>query len=112
MFTSLDLLIIVVMALAAAALLSIALMFLIKNKTVRQVCLYIVAALGLYMGYVGIRIHYCNLPLQMLLAGIFGLTAIGAVALERIGKGDEKRSLIARILATAALIFGMINAFS
>ena len=37
MFTSLDLLIIVFMALAAVTLLSLALMFLIRNKTARKV---------------------------------------------------------------------------
>ena len=112
MYTSLDLLIIVVMALAAASLLALVLMFLIKNKRARQVCLYTVAALGLYMGYVGIRIHYPGFLPQMLLAGVLALTAIGSVVLERLSKDDHKKFLIARILASVALVAGMLNAFS
>lgn len=111
MFTSLDLLIIAVMALAAASLLALALMFLVKNRKVKQVCLYIVAGLGLYMGYVGFRIHFPGFLPQMLLAGLFALTAIGAVVLERLGKNDEKKFRIARILASVALVVGMLNAF-
>ncbi len=112
MFTSLDLLIIAVMALAAAGLLALALMFLIKNKTAQRVCLYTVSALGLYMGYVGFRIHFPGFPVQMLLAVALGLTAIGAVVLERLGKDDEKKFCIARILAAVAMVAGMLNAFS
>ena len=41
MFTSLDLLMIVFMALAAVTLLSLALMFLIRNKTARKVFFYV-----------------------------------------------------------------------
>lgn len=112
MYTALDLLIIVVMALAAASLLALALMFLIKHAKVRRVCFWIVALLAVYVGYVGIRIHFPGFMLQMLLAGGLALTAVGAVVLERLSKDSEKKFLLARILASVALVAGMFNAFS
>ena len=53
MITFLDLLIIVSMVLIAASLLSVVLMFLVKNRKIRLVCLGLVSALGLYVGYKG-----------------------------------------------------------
>lgn len=111
MFTSMDLLIIAVMALTAAGLLGMALMFLIKNKAAQRVCLYIVAALAVYIGYVGIRINFPGFILQVALAGVLALLAIGAVVLERVKKGDDKVLLISRITTAAALVVGMANAF-
>ncbi len=112
MYTALDLLIIVVMALAATSLLAVALMFLIKNEKVRRICFWIVAALAVYMGYVGFRIHFPGFMPQMILAGVLALTAVGAVVLERVSKDNEKKFLFARILASVALMAGMFNAFS
>ena len=39
------------------------------------------------------------------------LAAIGALVLELVRKGDEKKFLIARILATLVLVIGVLNAF-
>lgn len=112
MFNALDLLVVVFMILAAASLLAMVLMFLIKNKYVRRVCLYIVAALGLYIGYVGIRIHFPGFYMgRMVLAGLLALTSVGAFVLERVGHKNPKLFLLARILAAAALVMGIINAF-
>ena len=111
MDTFLDLLIVVVLALAALSLVAIALMFLVKNAKVRRVCLWIVAALGVYIGYVGIRINFPGFLPEVILAGVMALAAVGAVVLERLSKGNEKQFLIARILASAALVVGMLNAF-
>ena len=111
MDTFLDLLIVVVLALAAVSLVAMALMFLVKNAKVRRVCLWIVAALGIYMGYVGARINFPGFMPEVIIAGAMALAAIGAVVLERLSKGNEKKFLIARIMASAALVAGMLNAF-
>lgn len=111
MDTFLDLLIVVVLGLAAVSLVAIVLMFLVKNTKVRRVCLWLVAALGVYIGYVGIRINCFGFLPEMLLAGAMALAGIGAVVLERLSKGDEKQFLIARIMASAALVVGLLNAF-
>lgn len=110
MFTSLDLLIIVSMALIAASFLSVVLMFLIRNIKVQRVCFWITAAFGVYIGYVGIRITWMNFDGQAILAAAMALVSIGAFALERVRKGNDKMFLYARIAAASALIIGTANA--
>lgn len=110
MFTSLDLLIIVSMALIAASFLSVVLMFLIRNNKVQRVCFWITAAFGVYIGYVGIRITWMNFDGQAILAAAMALVSIGAFALERVRKGNDKMFLYARIAAAVALIIGTANA--
>ena len=111
MFTSLDLLIIVFMVLAAAALLSLCLMFLIRNKPARIVFFYIASALGLYVSCVGFRIGVGGLfSFQIAIGVLTALMCIGAFVLERISKGNDKMFLAARILSVAALVIGFFNA--
>ena len=111
MVTFLDLLVVVVMVLCAVSLVAVALMFLVKNKKVKRICLYLVAALGVYMGYVGLRIMWINSAAQSALAVLMALIAIGAIVLERLSKGSKKRFLISPVLASASLVIGMFNAF-
>ena len=112
MTTFLDLLIVVVMAMATVSLVAMALMFLVKNRKISQVCLWIVAALGIYMGYVGLRIMWVTSIAQSLLAVLMALTAIGALVLERLSRNNSKQFRLAQIMASVALIVGMFNAFS
>jgi len=112
MTTFLDLLIVVVLALIAVSLVAMVLMFLVKNRTVKQVCLYVIAVLGVYMGYVGLRIMWINSFEQSVLAAMMALTAIGAIVLERLSRDNSKKFLIAQIMASAALVVGMFNAFA
>ena len=110
MFTFLDLLIIVSMVLIAASLLSLVLMFLIRNKKVQRVCFYIAVALSIYVGYVGVRINRLGFGHQAAVALVLALISIGALVLERVKRNDERMFLIARIAAAAALILGVANA--
>ena len=111
MFTSLDLLIIVFMALAAVTLLSLSLMFLIRNKPARKVFFYIASALGLYVSWVGFRIGIGGLfSFQIAIGVLTALMCIGAFVLERISKGNDKMFLAARILSVVALVIGFFNA--
>jgi hypothetical protein len=111
MFTFFDLMIVVVMALTAAAVVSVALMFLSKNRIVQRVCLYITAALGVYIGTVGFRINWLGFELQAGLAIALALICIVAVVLERIKKDDAQMFRLSSILAAVALVAGMVNAF-
>ena len=111
MITFLDLLVVVVMVLSAVSLVAMALMFLVRSKRVKRVCLYLVAALGVYMGYVGFRIMWVNSLAQTGLAVALALAAIGAVVLERLSKGSEQKFRLAQILASASLVIGLFNAF-
>ena len=111
MFTSLDLLIIVFMALAAVTLLSFCLMFLTRNKTARKVFFYIASALGLYVSWIGFRIGIGGLfPIQIVIGILTALMCVGAFVLERVSKGNNKMFLIARIISAAALVLGFFNA--
>ena len=111
MFTSLDLLIIVFMALAAAALLSFCLMFLIRNKTARKVFFYVTSILGIYLSWVGFRIGIGGLfPLQIFIGILTALMSVGAFVLERVRKGNAKMFMIARFISAAALVIGFFNA--
>lgn len=112
MLNSLDILVIAAMALVAVGLLALVLMFLVRNKRVKQVCLYIVAALGIYIATVSLRIFWLGFEGQMLLGLALGAVSIGAIVLERLSKGSEKKLLIAQIMAAAALVLGIVNAFS
>lgn len=111
MNTFLDLLIVVVLALAAVSLVAMVLMFLVKNRTVKRISLYIVAALGIYMGYVGYRILWLGFEGQAALAILTALVSVGSVVLERLSRGSNGKFLTAQIMASASLIVGMFNAF-
>lgn len=111
MLTSLDLLVIVFMALAATTLLSLCLMFLIRNRTARRVFFYITSVLGLYVSWVGFRIGIGGWFTGQMAVGILtALMCIGAFVLERVGKSNDKMFLIARILSAAALLLAFFNA--
>lgn len=111
MITFLDLLVIVAMVLAAISILSVVLMFLVKNTKAQRVFLWIAAVLGVYVGYAGVRMLWLSSDFGLLAAVILALASIGSVVLERLSKDSHKKLLIARILAAAALVLGMINAF-
>ena len=111
MLTSLDLLIIVFMALAAVTLLSLCLMFLIRNKTASKVFFYIASALGRYVSWSGFRIGIGGLfPFQIAIGVLTALMCVGAFVLERVSKGNEKAFMIARFISAAALVIGFFNA--
>ncbi len=110
MFTSLDLLVIVFVALAAVTFLSLSLMFLIKNKKAQRGFFYVASAITLYVAYVGIRIGFGMFPIQVAIGIVAALAAIGAFVLERLSKGNPKLFLIARIVSAAALVLGLFNA--
>lgn len=111
MLTGLDLLVIAVMALAAFGLLALLLMFLVKNRIVRKVCFYIVVTLGIYLGYVGLRIMRFGFPFQSAVAVLMALTAVGALVMELVSKGNKKLFLAARIAAAASVVISLFNAF-
>ena len=111
MFTFLDLLVVVFLALIAATLLTLSLMFLLKNKTAKRICFYIVLVLSLYVSSIGLRIGLGGwFTIQIAFGVITVLMTIAAFVLERVSKGDEKLLKISRIIGAAALVIGMINA--
>lgn len=110
MLNSLDLLVIVSLALAVASLLALSLMFLAKNRRVKKVNFYIVVALGLYICSISLRMFWPMFFLQSVVGAAFGVMSLASLALERMSKNDEKKFRLARLLAAAALVLGILNA--
>ena len=113
MTTFLDLLIVVFMVIAALSLLALCLMFLVKKPVIRKVCFYIVVALGVCAAVIGARMGLGAFffPVQAAVAILAGLAGIGALVLQIVGRKSEKFFLAARIIAAAALVVGILNAF-
>lgn len=111
MFTSLDWLVIVFWALVVVGLLAMGLMFFVRKPLVQNVCFFVAAALGIYLGSVGIRIGGSSFPTQTAVGVLVVIVSIVAVALCVWAKSDEKKLRYARLLVSAALILGILNAF-
>ena len=110
MLNSLDLLVIVFMVLAAVSLLALCLMFLVREPRIRKVSLYLVAALGLYAGFIGIRIGGALFPMKTAAGVISAIMSLAAIVLSACGGENKKKAAAARFAAAAALVIGMINA--
>lgn len=100
--TNLDYLVIVAGGILAAG---IALLVLLA-VTKRRWPLYAAAGLGLYLGYVGLRINAPGFPVQCILAVALALAGVTAVVLERRDMGK-----VSRTLAALSVLGGMMNAF-
>lgn len=111
MLNSLDLLVIVFMVLATGGLLSLCLMFLARNVRVKKICFYIVAVLGMYTGYIGIRIGSGLFPVQTVIGAIVAVISIASIILTVIDRNNKKKFKIAQFIVTTGLVVGMINAF-
>ena len=105
--TFLDLLVVVSGGVAAAGVLVLAAMFLLKSERARRVCLYIAAGLGLYMGYVGYRINAMSFGSGSMIALVLALGSAAAVVLDRF----LDRKFVPRMVAAVSLVGGMMNAF-
>lgn len=111
MDTFFDLMIVVVMALSAAALVSLVLMFLLKNKTAQRVSLFLAAILGIYIATVGWRINAPGFVGQVIIAVVLGLACLAGAVLSVVKKEDDRLFLVSRILAASGLVLGFANAF-
>ena len=109
MLTSLDLLIVVAMGLAALTLLMLSPMFLMHNRRVRRVCFYAVSALCIGLSCLGIRIGLSAPGAKLAVGGMTALAAVGSVVLERLSQSDETKFLAARLVAGAALTVSLLN---
>lgn len=110
MLNSLDLLVIVFLAVCGAGLLAACLLFLSKKPLFRRICLFVLAGLSLFLAYGGAYIGLSGFPFQFAVAVIAGLAAVASVVLELAGK-SEASSKWARILSAAGLVLGLAAAF-
>ena len=111
MLNSLDLLVIVFMVLVTGGLLSLCMMFLARNLKIKRTCFYIMAVLGVYVGYIGIRIGSGLFLAQTVIGAIVSAISIGAIVLTAIDRSNEKKFKIAQYIVSVMLFVGMVNAF-
>jgi len=111
MLNYLDLLVIVFMVLSAVSLLALCLMFLARNPRIKKVCFYIVSALSIYTGYIGVRIGKSLFPVQTAVGLIVAAVSIAAIVLAVTARDHQKKNKIAQFIAAAARICGISNAF-
>ncbi|MBR4865781.1 MAG: hypothetical protein IKU11_03770 [Clostridia bacterium] len=112
MLNFLDLLVIVFLAVAAFSLLSVVLMFVVKNPLVQKISLglTVLVSLGLGVSYLPSFLNF-GFDGQFAAGILFILMGIGGGVLALAAKDDPKKFLAARILAAAGLVLGIANAF-
>ncbi len=111
-FTSIDLLVVAFMILATVSLLSVGLMFIIRNRIAQRIFFYSTTAFTLYLSYVGLYIGIAGFFTPQIVAGVVVLNlALSAVALQIFSRGSKRLFLIARIVSAAALIGAFFTAF-
>ncbi len=107
--TFLDLLVIVSGGIVVAGVVALVAMFLLKSERARRVGLYAAAVLGVYLGYVGFRVHAMSYGSGSVIALVLALGSVAAVVLER--RFRQSRQYVPRALAAVSLVGGMMNAF-
>ena len=109
MLNSLDLMVMIFMALATLSLLSLSLLFLVRNPRIKKVCFFMVAVLALYAASIGVRIGGFLFPVQTAVGVAAGIVSIAAIVLVLTGKGNEKKFNLARTMAAASLVIGIVS---
>lgn len=110
MMNSLDLLVIVFMAVSAASLLAVCLMFLVKNPTVKKVCFYFLGIQGMLVSWMNAMMLPVGYEGQLMFGWVLGAAAVAALLLQVCGK-NEKYAKPAQVLVAVSVVLGTINAF-
>lgn len=112
MLTSLDWLVVLFMGLAFTAMLSLAIMFLIKNRIARYVSMGLVLATAAAAAFFGFMVGITGFFLFQIGVALSAAALIVTAIVLTIRKAkDPKVFLAARITASAALVLGMMSAF-
>ena len=110
MMNSLDLLIIVFMAMTAISLLAICLMFLVKHPTVKKVSFFFLAIFGMLVAVLNHLMTPFTFPGELAIGWGLGGLSVAALLMTLLSK-NEKLHKIAPILVVVSVVFGMLNAF-
>lgn len=110
MLDSLALLVIVFMVMSVISILGVILVFLAKNEKTRKGILYFLAVWGMIIACCNVRMIPSYMTGEVLLA--WGLGALGVAALLiQLCTKKENSFKVARILAVASVVVGMIDCF-
>ncbi|WP_454190841.1 hypothetical protein [Paenibacillus sp. Marseille-Q7038] len=88
------------------SLVSIALMFMVKDKKVNNIAFSITVILGIVIGYLNVTALPSNETAEKITVG-----TVGAIALVAVICKVMKKDVLARILATASVILGILLLF-
>lgn len=106
-----DLLVVVFMTLIALTVLSIVLLFLLKNGIAKRVFFYLALALGLFASWGAISIGLIGSFIIQLVLGIAtAVTCVGLGVLSVIKRKDERVFFFAKTLAAVTLVVALFNA--
>ena len=110
MMNSLDLLIIVFMAMTVVSLLAICLMFLVKHPTVKKIAFYFLALFGMAVAVLNHLMTPFTFPGELAIGWGLGGLSVAALLMSLLGK-SEKVTKAAPILVAVSVVAGMLNAF-
>lgn len=106
-----DLLVVVFMTLIALTVLSIVLLFLLKNGIAKRVFFYLALALGLFASWGAISIGLIGSFIIQLVLGIAtAVICVGLGVLSVIKRKDERVFFFAKTLAAVTLVVALFNA--
>lgn len=92
------------------SIISVALLYLLKNDKVKQGILYFLGVWGVVIAYCGVLITGGFAFSDGLPAILLGIVGVAGILMQLISK-KEKKFEIARILVTISVMAGMINCF-
>lgn len=107
MMTLLDALVIIFMAMVGVAFLGMILMFLVKKTKVKQIGLYLTLISAVIAGGIGVEIGALDFPVQTAV----GIAVILAAAAAFVWERRKKKMMYAQIVASFAVVIGIVNAF-
>ncbi len=110
--TSLDLLVLVFAAFAAATVAVICLMFLLKNQRAKKVMFYASVVLGALISAAGLYIAFSGMfAFDIMIAIVSAAAVIASAILAHRSKFSGKLFVVAQILSAAVLVIGIYNIF-
>lgn len=110
MLDSLALLVIVFAAMSVVSLIGVALLYLVKNETVKKGMFYFLSVWGMIVAWCNVQMIPMYMMGELVLA--FGLGALSVIGLlVQLCMKTENKFKIARALVTISVAAGMIDAF-
>ena len=110
MLDSLDWLVVIFLIVGVTGLLSLGLMFLAKNETIKKISFYVLVVLGMTVSWMNAKMTPSSYPGELALGWGLGALSMAALLLEVCSK-SEKKTKIARILTAISVVLGIANAF-
>lgn len=103
---ALGILLVIFIVIAVVSIMSIALLFLVKDPKRNNVIFAITVILGILINYISVTALPSNFIVPIIVTGSFGALSIIGIVLKLM-----RRGMLAKILATASVALGVIQLF-